>query len=164
MYNLLTACGNPHMYLSPWSTTNITSPYYPGPYFDNANCMWSVTTHNSMRQSKDVFPVSAYSLYFILHGYSIEHHTTCSHDSLQIDNNPKICGSSNISQAFLVQSNVSVIKFKSDSSAHSSGFKMDIKAIPCEFVIIYWRCPYTRTSLNFIVLCEDNDIERTRHQ
>lgn len=137
-HSIFTACGNISQYVNPFSTTYITSPNYPNPYHHNANCTWTVTTNSSMRPAMNVFPRSEYSLYIVLRRYAIEHHRNCNFDSLQIDSNPKICGVSNSSQAYVVPNFMSVIKFLSDGSIHTDGFNLDIKSIRCKFFLFLW--------------------------
>ncbi|XP_068089491.1 deleted in malignant brain tumors 1 protein-like [Hyperolius riggenbachi] len=104
---------------------NISSPFYPSYYPNNANCNW------------DIRVPAGYRVQLSFLHFDLETHPSCAYDSVTIyDGIPNysppiatICNPGNYSYTYYSSSNIMGINFRSDSSVQQSGFLAVFSAV-----------------------------------
>ena len=109
----------PYMQVLRGSSGVITSPNYPGNYYNNHRCSWKITGRSGDRVK------------LVIQGTQIEGGGGCPYDYIQIRNgylqssglNPgRICGSSG-TMTLISSRETLIVYFRTDGSVTSSGFR-----------------------------------------
>lgn len=102
------------------TTGVITSPRYPSPYYNNAECVWTIIVPSGQQIS------------VTFTAFELEGSSTCLYDYLELRNGgygtspliATLCGSTLPSTPYISHSNRMYIKFKTDGSVTYSGFSL----------------------------------------
>ncbi|XP_046365995.1 cubilin-like [Haliotis rufescens] len=117
-------CGLSDLYASSAAWTNLTSPGYPSNYFNNLNCLWTISAPAGYKIKVDV-------VYLIM-----QYSPACSKDYLLFSDGStsyatrlgKYCGRGYNSREVVSSRNYMTITFHTDGSDTALGFRLNYKA------------------------------------
>ncbi|XP_076463829.1 scavenger receptor cysteine-rich domain-containing protein DMBT1-like [Babylonia areolata] len=121
-----TTCSNETLLTATSFYTVLRSPNYPGNYSNNQECGWKIRTRNQ-----------GYIVRLYVFDVSLEESDNCDHDSLSIYDGglpssdsllAKLCGTTGSRRYFYSSGQEAFLKFTSDSSNTSKGFRLMYKA------------------------------------